>query len=299
MLIDIHADFTVLGPKDVHYSGSANISIPVRDVQASVSLDLASRHCAVDITALNVEADVVSALNETATLVNQRSYPIALSSLEADVKLSAQTVVHAWKYLLARDQEIPEEALGGTTLKWKQSSSSDWHKFPSVIYGWATVRQVPHLAGEQVARLQQLVSDGVTPLVGMRYLHRAKSETDPKYRWVDATIAAELCIKEVLQKARPETEVLFTNLQSPPLHKLYGDILESFLGERSPHAGDLRRGAEIRNALVHKPAITDVDSTRASEYVKDVESAIFHALTLLFKNKGYFDFWRGLEANRY
>lgn len=150
--------------------------------------------------------------------------------------------------------------------------------------------QIPVLVGSIAQRLQQIVADGVAPLVGMRYLHRAKAEGDPRYRWVDATIAAELAIKEILQMARPETTVLFDNLPSPPLSKLYGEVLEAYLGERSPHLKAIGKGVEKRNALVHRTAGADIDATEAEKYVGTIEEAIFHALNLYYKDKGYFEF---------
>ncbi len=234
------------------------------------------------------------ALAQTGTPVIRNDYPPVLNRLEAEIRSTAEVVLHAWKYLLARDAMIPEGALAGDRLKWKESASNEWKSFPSWVHGSTTVRQVPVLTGATAESLQQMIADDVKPLVGMRYLHRAKAEADPRYRWVDATIAAELSIKEILQMARPETEVLFKHFPSPPLSKLYGEILDAYLGERSPYLKALSSGAEKRNALIHRPIATDIDAVTAQEYVGNVEAAIFHALALLFKGKCYFDLWENL-----
>lgn len=70
----------------------------------------------------------------------------------------------------------------------------------------------------------------------------------------------------------------------PPLSKLYGKIMESYLGEKSPYRKPLIKGAEIRNQLVHRHDKSIVDEQEAINYVKDVEGAIFHLLSLIYPN---------------
>ncbi|HDR9188847.1 TPA: hypothetical protein QDB51_002926, partial [Burkholderia vietnamiensis] len=231
MQIDIKAEFSIQVAKETRLSGETKIRVPFSDaVHAEVDLDLTNRRCILQLAGLSVEPEVVCTLVETQALVNRGDYPAVLSGLEEKINSTADIALHAWKYLLARDERIPHGALAGLSRQWKESSSNEWRKFPSWIAGSISVAQIPVLVGSNAQRLQQIVADGVTPLVGMRYLHRAKAEGDPRYRWVDATIAAELAIKEILQMARPETTVLFDNLPSPPLSKLYGEVLEAYLG---------------------------------------------------------------------
>lgn len=291
MQIDIKAEFSIQVAKETRLSGETKIRVPFSDaVHAEVDLDLTNRRCILQLAGLSVEPEVVCTLVETQALVNRGDYPAVLSGLEEKINSTADIALHAWKYLLARDERIPHGALAGLSRQWKESSSNEWRKFPSWIAGSVSVAQIPVLVGSNAQRLQQIVADGVTPLVGMRYLHRAKAEGDPRYRWVDATIAAELAIKEILQMARPETTVLFDNLPSPPLSKLYGEVLEAYLGERSPHLKAIVKGVEKRNALVHRTLGVDIDVTEAEKYVGTIEEAIFHALNLYYKNKGYFEF---------
>ena len=109
--------------------------------------------------------------------------------------------------------------------------------------------------------------------------------------WIDATIAAELAIKEFLITYKPEVEVLLLEVPSPPLYKLYGSILKSYTGEKSPKVKELAEGAKIRNLLVHKPEQTNIDHQEAIDYVSDVEFAIGHLLYLLdpqFIKQGWF-----------
>jgi len=69
---------------------------------------------------------------------------------------------------------------------------------------------------------------------------------------------------------------------SPPIHKLYGSILESFTNQRSPKVSELSKCAEVRNKLLYRPDETVVTLEEANAYVHDVESAIYHLLTLLY-----------------
>jgi hypothetical protein len=116
----------------------------------------------------------------------------------------------------------------------------------------------------------------------MRHLHRAKQERDPRHRWIDATIAAELGIKEFLLKYEPELKSLLLEIPSPPLSKLYGTVLESYAGQRSPKLKEIRKGVERRNQLIHKPVKEDVTDEEAKKYVRDIESALRHLTTLLY-----------------
>ncbi|MEZ6049962.1 MAG: hypothetical protein R3C02_01015 [Planctomycetaceae bacterium] len=115
----------------------------------------------------------------------------------------------------------------------------------------------------------------------MRHLHRAKNEREPSCRWIDATIAAELAIKEFLIAKEPLLETLLLELPSPPLQKLYGQILEKYAGERSPKLNSLREGSEKRNKLIHRPGGEHVNRSEADQYVKNVEIAIYHLMCLL------------------
>jgi len=122
------------------------------------------------------------------------------------------------------------------------------------------------------------------PFLALRHLHRARTEDIPRYKWIDATIAAELAIKEFLMKLRPEVVTLLLETPSPPLHKSYGPVLESFGVERSPKVSQIRKGVEIRNKLVHRPEEIRITLQDANTYVRDVEIAVYHLLLSLYPN---------------
>jgi len=118
--------------------------------------------------------------------------------------------------------------------------------------------------------------------MALRHLHRARRESIPRYKWIDATIAAELAIKEFLIRVRPELQTLLIELPSPPLHKLYGPVLESFGYEKSPKLKEISKGAQRRNELLHRPSAEDATHEEASQYVDDIEVAIKHLFLMLY-----------------
>lgn len=115
----------------------------------------------------------------------------------------------------------------------------------------------------------------------MRHLHRAREETVAHHQWIDATIAAELAVEEVLSIAKPELETLPMEVPSPPLAKLYGTILEKYLGERSPYLKIIREGVEVRNRLAKKAYTEKIGPQPANDYVAHIEGAIFHLLSII------------------
>lgn len=93
---------------------------------------------------------------------------------------------------------------------------------------------------------------------------------------------AELAVKEVLCRKRPDLEPLLTEMPSPPFSKLYGPVLKHYLGESSPYRKQLIEGQELRNKLVHRPGQHVISGEEAGIYVEHVEAAIFHMLALLY-----------------
>ncbi len=92
----------------------------------------------------------------------------------------------------------------------------------------------------------------------------------------------ELGIKEYLvrKKSDPEIEVLIKNLPSPPLVKLYGEVLECFSGEKTPVKGDIiQKLTEKRNNLIHKvirPDQQNLNSYDIKSYQAATAIALYH-----------------------
>ena len=129
-------------------------------------------------------------------------------------------------------------------------------------------------------RVQKLLDEGEEPLLAMEHLYEAYKSDGLRFKWIEATIAAELAIKEMLIRMEPKLETLLIELPSPSIGKLYGKVLESVAGEKSPRRKEMLKGAEKRNRLVHRPEQEILDHRQVVDYLDNVYTAIKHLLEL-------------------
>lgn len=204
-----------------------------------------------------------------------------LSQIKCRITDTAKKVLHLIKYCL-HQTDLNESLISSKAFLWS-TDKSEWKMFPKTLNIGVVSEGTQSLLYEKTAQaIQEYIYDGFEPLVAMRHLHRARNEAIPRYKWIDATIAAELAIKEFFIKYRPELKDLLLEVPSPPLHKLYGSILESYAGQRSPKVSEIAKGVEIRNKLLHKPEDIPISRRQAAKYVNDIESAIYHLMDLLY-----------------
>lgn len=155
---------------------------------------------------------------------------------------------------------------------WRQAYSGDTS---AILTGMRST--LPLRDPDTVSALQDLLNVGYEPLEALRHLHRAEREDDARSKWIEATIAAELAVKEVLLRLRPELSALLLEVPSPPIEKLYGKILEAYSGTPSKHRNRLAEGAAVRNRLLHRPGTT-VELEKAVTYASMVRAAIYDLL---------------------
>ena len=197
--------------------------------------------------------------------------------------LATKKVISLIKYYL-RHLSISENLFSVKETKWGESINT-LNELPSCMSMSMTINSSEPLRENTINDIQSALNNKIEPLIAMRHLHRARSESIAHHKWIDATIAAELAVKEVLAKVNPDIEMLLMEMPSPPLTKLYGSILEKYLGERSPFLKHIRNGVEVRNRLIHKPYAEQIDAQEANEYVAYIEGAIFHLLYKLYPNE--------------
>lgn len=162
-----------------------------------------------------------------------------------------------------------------------------WNSFPPSsgrsVAGCAVVhaRFEPYIADG----LQSFL-DGKTQFLHLafQHLHQAYSTESVRQKWVETTIAAELAIKEFLIIKFPNIETLLLEMPSPPLDKLYRNVLHSMIGEESPKWKQIGKGAAKRNKIVHKAQKFEITMAEANRYIKDVEVAMSHLLVHLNPN---------------
>lgn len=134
---------------------------------------------------------------------------------------------------------------------------------------------------EEIVR--SYLQNSYEPFIALKHLHRAKNDDDPRFKWIDATIAAELAIKEFFVRKNPILKVMLLELPSPPLKKLYKNLLLEYAGEESPLPSKFFDDASrIRNELVHRPQDVELTLEKANEYVTNIEKVIYHLLSLLY-----------------
>jgi hypothetical protein len=177
---------------------------------------------------------------------------------------------------------LPHNELQGIAdgFEWS-SDGSRWNQLP--LHGGSVAVSV-HALGTLNSRLlrgiQTLLDNDERPLLAYEHVYQAETSDGLRFKWIEATTAAELAIKEVLIRITPTIRPLLEELPSPPLPKLYGPILEAYAGERSPYLKVLAEGAERRNKLIHQPEDLRLDDQEVLDYIVNVRSAIRHLLEL-------------------
>ena len=141
-------------------------------------------------------------------------------------------------------------------------------------------RPVGQLSQSFSSRIQRLLDAGEEPLLAFDHLAEAQRSNGLRFKWVEATVAAELAIKEVLARIEPKLTTLLLEVPSPPIHKLYGDVLEAAAGTPSPYVHQLKLGAERRNRIIHKIEPIQFGLQETIDYIQIVTEAIDHLLTL-------------------
>ena len=218
--------------------------------------------------------------------IDLRTFPEPIArecgAINKTIVTAAKRFVHVLKYYLA------EHALDeGVSVKldgkaWSMNGT-DWRQYPYAVTAKLLLYR-GHLPFDELSQsgIRELLLSGEQLLpFSMKHLHRAFTELDPKHKWIEATIAAELAIKEFLIRFHPPLETFILEVPSPPLPKMYGAVLKSFAGVESPMKTELDKGAQTRNKLIHRPLQLDISDEDAMHYAYNVERAIYHLLTLL------------------
>lgn len=143
-----------------------------------------------------------------------------------------------------------------------------------------SVSRVGRLSRDFRSRVQRLLDLGEEPLLAYDHLAEAHASVGLRFKWVEATVAAELAIKEILVRIEPKLATLLLEVPYPPLDKLYGKVLESAAGVRSPYVNKLKRGAQRRNRIVHRAEPEEPDQQKTVDYIETVGNAIDHLLEI-------------------
>lgn len=235
------------------------------------------------VDGIKVNADVLAELSGLGRFDGLHLTEATRTAIDAplnEIRKSVQDLLALVKYHL-RHYDLHEQSYSVKSESWF-GTSSELQAIPTTCSTSFVDFSNQSLNEQSKVAIQAALSAKVLPLVAMRHLHRAKHETQPHYKWIDATIAAELAVKETLCRAHPAMETMLIEMPSPPLSKMYGSLLKHYLGEESPFRKELIKGQEKRNVLVHRPGAMPIDQQEANDYVDVVEGAIFHLLSILY-----------------
>ena len=203
-----------------------------------------------------------------------------LSEMMSSLSQATRKVLNLIKYCF--NQTKLREQLFSVKGDYWSVDKVQWKVLPMMLSATIEPRDTVSLNENTAKTIQEYLEGGFEPLFALRHLHRAREENVARYKYVDATIAAELAVKEFLTRKKPEVEPLLLELPSPPLDKLYGKILKSYGFAPLPNLKRIADGMRLRNKILHRPKVVRVDKQKSIRYVQDVETAIYHLLTLLY-----------------
>ena len=169
--------------------------------------------------------------------------------------------------------DINDELIGNPSYEWSLGDNQ-WFSIPQGLMMNDGFSSLGNLNAITAKSLQKLLSENEEALVATSYLHQARNSMNRRYQWIYATMAAELAIKEILVRIEPKLQVILEALPSPPLNKLYGDVLESVSGVRSTSLSKMQKGAQKRNQLVHNPKSSAPNFDEVNEYIDFIEDSI-------------------------
>ncbi len=169
--------------------------------------------------------------------------------------------------------DINDELISNLRYEWSLGDNQ-WFPIPRGLRMNVGLSSLGNLNAITAKSLQELLSWDEEALVATSYLHQARNSKNRRYQWIYATMAAELAIKEILMRIEPKLQVILEILPSPPLNKLYGDVLESVAGVRSTSLSTLQNGAQKRNQLVHNPKSPTPTFNEVNGYIDFIEDRV-------------------------
>lgn len=191
------------------------------------------------------------------------------------------------RVLLLVEQELWSDRMQADLLSGSSSSNSwssdgsEWYPLPHKLQIHAHGRSYEPLTDAAVERIQALIDRGERALLATPHLLHARRAAAQnigaeKTSWVNAAIAAEIGVKEILVRLEPALQTLLVEAPAPPLSSLYGRILKAYGGGEFP--GRLRRhlqsGAHTRNKIVHSPQPVPISPSGLHDYLDQVEEAL-------------------------
>ena len=232
-----------------------------------------------DMTVRNPGQHLLEALKTRMCVDLPPEHRDALLKALAPVNEAVRQLVGLTKQELHR-YDLSDELIVNRSFEWSLNQQQ-WYPVPTEFTTSLSVVIHGNITDSTARDLQLLLCEDEVPLIATSFLHESRNARDNRYRWIYATVAAELAAKEVLTRIKPDLRVILEELPSPPLRKLYGVVLDSAAGISLPKR-DLNRlndGAEKRNKLVHTPNHVHLSDAEVDDYVNFIEHKIGWLLT--------------------
>jgi len=195
-----------------------------------------------------------------------------LSNITHPIKEAVRQFAGLLKQELHR-YDMNDELIGNPYYEWSLGDNH-WFLIPQGLSGTLITYSLDNLNVITAKSLQELLLENEEALVATSYLHQARNSENRRYKWIYATMAAELAVKEILVRIEPKLQKIVETLPSPPLNRLYGDVLESIAGVRSTDLSTLQDGAQRRNQLVHNPRSPTPTFNEVREYINFIEDRV-------------------------
>jgi hypothetical protein len=117
-------------------------------------------------------------------------------------------------------QELELDEHGGLISGASQWSfdGHNWATLPiNIIATGARLRPRYSLDAEWKDHIQAIFDLHEEPLIAFEHLHEARRHRGTRFTWIEATIAAELAIKEALARLEPRLTPVLLEVPAPPL----------------------------------------------------------------------------------
>ncbi|WP_052325949.1 hypothetical protein [Pectobacterium brasiliense] len=119
-----------------------------------------------------------------------------------------------------------------------------------------------------------ITDESKKPLLAFSVLRNSLHQENLRQRWIEITVAAELGIKEFFVRKFSSFEMLINEMPSPNIKKMYGSLLEHYIGEKAPNLNFIQKGLEIRNSLVHSFSEQKINASMSDDYTKAVKECL-------------------------
>ena len=259
--------------------------VPLKNQKISVSIDFVNKKiepkCQYEIT----DELYNWIINIPSQKKTEEPLPSKIKEINSDFDFSTKRVISIIKYNL-NHYEINDNLLLRDLLEWSENDL-DYKYVEGTAFDFGWYRYDIDIDDKAEKNIQEYLNREYSLFTALKFLHRSIREDNPTFKIIDATIAAEIAIKEFLiekNKAKLDLRLLLLELPSPPLEKLYGRILKFYGDEdtESPKKDIIKMGSEVRNILIHSPNELDISYEIADFYCQTVQYAIFHLLFLLY-----------------